>query len=150
MLSEQKVSFANLPDQLLIYRRHERSLSHDQSEPLQAERYDVHSEMLLQLWCEAPRESIERFLRLRMRQKLGWLERRAARKDLLRLIDSLIAHDLVDANDRRGLLAHMQRSLEGSMPRHLQMFLHWWRHRIGHGILKRDVEAESAQAVGDG
>lgn len=131
LLTEGRLKFANLGDHLLIYRRHERSVSHSQDAGLQAERDEIRTRMLRQLWGEAPHETLVRFQRMGNYQKLNWADRRAAKKDILRLIESLIAKELVDANDRQLLLAHMQRRLEGTMPRQWQRFLHWRRHRLG-------------------
>lgn len=148
LLSQEKLTFANLPEQLLLYRRHKSSLSHNQDRQLQAERYDVLARMLSQLWDEAPPDTLERFLRLRLHQRLGWLDRRAARTDILRLIDSLISHKLIDAKDRPLLQAHMNRCLERSTPRRWQQFRHWWRLHIGHGSSPQ-AEAESAPSLGE-
>ena len=130
LLTEGRLKFANLRDHLLIYRRHESSVSHSQQAGLQAERDEIRTRMLRQLWDEAPPDTLVRFRRLRLYRKLSWTERRAAKKDILRLIEALIAKDLVDAKDRPLLLAHMNRRLEGTMPRHWQICLHWCRYRI--------------------
>ena len=71
-------------------------MSHSQDAGLQAERDEIRTRMLCQLWDEAPQETLDRFQRLGMYWKLGWADRRAAKKDILRLIDSLIAQGLVD------------------------------------------------------
>ena len=83
------------------------------------------------LWNEAPNETMDRLYRLRSRSKLAWIERRAAKKDLRRLIDALIAHRWVEPDDKPLLIAEMNRRLEQASPRRWQQFMHWRRHRLG-------------------
>lgn len=128
LLTEGRMNFANLSEHLLIYRRHESSVSHNQDAGLQAERDEIRTRMLRELWGEAPSDTLLRFRQLGLYRKLSWAERRAAKRDILRLIESLIATELVDARDRPQMLAHMNRRLESTMPRQWQKFLHWRRH----------------------
>ena len=127
LLTDGRLKFANLADHLLIYRRHESSLSHNEDPGLQAQRDEVRTRMLSHLWDEAPPDTLARFRRLGLYKKLNWADRRAAKKDILRLIEALIAKNLVDDKDRQQLLAHMNRRLEGTLPRQWQKFLHWRR-----------------------
>lgn len=66
-----------------------------------------------------------------MRQKLGYAERRAAKRDVLRVIDAMIAAGLVEAADEPRLIEYMNACLEKTSPRLWQMFCHWRRHRFG-------------------
>ena len=68
---------------------------------------------------------------MRLHQRLSWSERRIAKVDLIRLIDSLIAENWVDELDRTGLLHVVNRRLEQASPRLWQQFCHWRRHRLG-------------------
>ena len=77
-----------------------------------------------------PDGTLGRFTRMHLGLKLNWAERRWARRDLTRLIESMIAANWVDADDRPLLLAEMNRRLEQASPRLWQMFLHWYRYRI--------------------
>lgn len=131
MLWDTGARFANLAEILYVYRQHEQSFSANRDRKLQAETDEIREHMLRQLWGEAPEETLIRFHRMALGGKLGWAERRAAKKDILRLIESLISYDLVEASDRQLLLAHMNRRLEGTTPRLWQKFLHWRRHRLG-------------------
>ena len=131
MLWDTRTRFANLPQNLYTYRQHRQSFSANRDAKLKAETAEIRAFMLRQLWGEAPRETRARFQQMALHKKLNWRARRAAKQDILRLIESLISHDLVDAGDRPLLLAHMERRLEGTMPRTWQKFLHWRRHRLG-------------------
>ena len=51
------------------------------------------------LWGEAPPETLDRFAKLRPFSKLSWRERRAAKRDLKRLIQSMIAAGWVEPSD---------------------------------------------------
>ena len=131
LVKESGAKLANLPYRLLLYRRHSRSLSLSRDANQRDEASEVYSTMLMQLWGAAPSRALHLFFLMRLRKKLGFAQRRAVKKDLLRLIESLIAHKLVDAADRPLLLAETNRRLEGTTPRHWQQFLHWRRHHFG-------------------
>ena len=77
-----------------------------------------------------PAETMDRFDLLAQGEKLNWKERRAAKKDLRRLIDALIANSWVDPEDEPLLIAEMNRRLELASPRRWQQFMHWRRHRL--------------------
>ena len=83
------------------------------------------------IWGEVPEGTLERFMDVHFGVKLSWRERRLARRDFERLIESLIEANWIEQVDRSLLLADMHRRLEKTTPRLWQMFLHWWRYRIG-------------------
>lgn len=128
-----RTRFANLPERLLLYRRHggQNHLTRDAAAKAQARL--VRERLLERLWGEAPRATLNRFERMRRDEKLGPLERRAAARDLTRLLAAMIAAGIIDPADRRLVDSHIQRRLEGTMPRPWQMFLHWRRHHFGPG-----------------
>ncbi|MCY3779183.1 MAG: glycosyltransferase family 2 protein [Chloroflexi bacterium] len=131
LLAKTPIRFANLPDNLMLYRQHEHSLSADrEARKYVAPELEVRGRMLQHLWGEAPEGTLDRFYSLRKHKKLNWTDRRAANKDLRRLIEALIAHNLVDAVDRPLLLATMNRHLEQASPRLWQQFCHWRRHHF--------------------
>ncbi len=120
---------ANLTENLYLYRQHD-----GQHQPTpQTKRLwaDLMSRLLYQLWGEAPPASLDRFDRIRRREKINWLERRRAKRDIKRLIEALIAANWVQADDRPFLISFMNRQLEWVSPRVWQMFCHWRRHRFG-------------------
>lgn len=129
LLFEKKAKSANLQDYLVLYRRHDGSTSLNRDASQLAETAEVLTHMLRQVWGEAPRDALARFRKLGRYQKLSWAERRAAKRDVQRLIESLIANELVQGTDRQILLAYMNQRIEGAMPRRWQMLLHWRRHR---------------------
>ncbi len=130
LLSDSKVKLANLSDQLLIYRRHDVSLSHDQDISLRTQRREVYIRILQTLWREAPETTLDRFQQMRTGQKLNWRERRRAEVDIRRLIEALIARGLVESRDRPVMLRAMKRKIESTSPRLWQQFCHWRRHRF--------------------
>ena len=77
-----RTRFANLPETLLLYRRHEAQTHTNRDAALTVQAWEVRARMLERLWGEAPKESLARFERMRMDEGLPWLERRKARADL--------------------------------------------------------------------
>ncbi len=129
MVWEQQIRFANLLTPLYIYRRHEASLTHTHTWPSTAS-VEARRRALELLWGRAPAGTLERFTDVHFGEKLARSERRAAKRDLMRLIDAMIAADWVDAGERGLMLAEMNRRLEGTLPRRWLLLLHWYRHRI--------------------
>jgi len=123
--------FANLPECLLLVRHHPNQTQRDIYPKEREEQRLSRERFLKRLWGEAPRDSLDRFRRIRLRQELGWVERRAAKRDIKRLIDSMIAADLVEAGDEPRLIEYMNACLEKTSPRLWQMFCHWRRHHFG-------------------
>ena len=123
--------FANLPDCLLLVRRHPSQTQKD-IYPEEREMQRLARERLLtRLWGEAPLASQERFRRIRLREKLSWRDRRAARRDIKRVIEAMIAAGLVEADDKPRMTEYMNDCLERTAPRLWQQFCHWRRHRLG-------------------
>lgn len=132
LLFETGIKFANLQEDLLIFRRHAESTTMSQPQQLRTFSRELRQRALERLWnCPVQMETIDRFMALRRQEKLTWKERRAAKKDLRRLIDALIAHSWVAPEDRLLLVAEMNRRLELASPRRWQQFMHWRRHRLG-------------------
>ena len=130
MLWDTRTRFANLTEILYLYRQHADSFSANRDARLKAETLDARAAMLRQLWDEAPEASVRRFEVMALGRKLNWRERRAAKRDLKRLIESLLENELVMPGDMPQLLEGAKRRLEGTLPRRWQMLLHWRRHRL--------------------
>ena len=130
LLSETRIKFANLPENLYIYRRHEQAMTFNLDAKGHAPEREVRGRMLRRLWNEAPERTIDRFYRLRTQQKLSWAERRAVKQDIKRLIESMIAHKWVEPEDRPLLINEMNRRMEQASPRLWQQFSHWRRHHF--------------------
>ncbi len=135
LLAESRIRYANLPDILVLYRRHAGSVSvradlAKQSPPYQ----DPTGKMLDSLWNRAPADTLSRFARMYRGQKLSWPQRRLARRDLKRLIESMDDAGWIDAGDRPQLLTEVDRRLEQTTPRLWQMFCHWRRHHFGRSL----------------
>ncbi|MCY3867891.1 MAG: glycosyltransferase family 2 protein [Chloroflexi bacterium] len=126
-----RTRLANLLEPLYLYRQHEGQLP---GKLQNAQDWaNLLAQLLSRLGGEAPQASFERFAQVRRRERLNWRERRLAKRDLTRLIDSMVAANWIDEGDR----AHLTRVLNGQMerttPRLWQMFCHWRRHHFGPG-----------------
>ncbi len=130
MLWDKRTRFANLTENLYTYRRHEQSFSANRDAKLSAETDAVHSSMLRQLWGEAPAETLDRFYRMALGEKLSWQDRRAAKRDMAKLIEAIVSVGLVGQDDMPMLADEAKRHLEGTLPRQWQKFLHWRRYRL--------------------
>ena len=130
LLQFTSIRFANLPECLYLYRRHEQAASVAKACEQAEQERELREAFLLRLWGEAPAGVVDRFQRLRFQQKLNWRDRRAAKSDMRRLIDALIAHRRVEPEDEPMLIAAMNRRLEQASPRIWQQFCHWRRHRL--------------------
>jgi len=124
-----RTRLANLPDRLYLYRKHDGQYpwakgKHDWA--------DLLARLLFRLWGEAPQASLDRFDRVRRGWgKLNWLERRRAKHDIKRLIESMITANWIEEEDRAYLIDVMNMQLERTSPRLWQMFCHWRRHHFG-------------------
>ena len=133
-----RTRLANLTENLYLYRQHDaQQHSLSQSKKVWA---DLKRSLLFRLWGEAPQASLDRFARVRRREKIGWLERRLAKRDIRRLIEALIAANWVQASDRSFLIAVMNRQLERVSPRIWQMFCHWRRRHFGPAKGEQAIE----------
>lgn len=128
---ETGIRYANLPALLYIYRRSDASVARLLSTQPVSGRDKARRDALEKLWGEAPLETLRRFDDIKPGVKLGGSDRRLVRRDYLRLIESMIDHGWVDADDRTLLMDEVNRRLEGTTPRLWQMYLHWRRHHFG-------------------
>ena len=126
-----RTRFANLPETLLLYRRHPAQHHTTRDAKMKEQAWEVRARALQRLWGEAPTQTLLRFERMRRDEKLGWLARSSAREDMKRLVDAMIANQVIDADDRELVDAHVRRRLEATTPRIWQMLLHWRRRRFG-------------------
>lgn len=131
LLIDTDIKFSNLQEELLLYRRYEGSKFTVNTAARYEQDAEIRKRVIKRLWSEPPPKTLERINRLRMKAKLDWRDRRAAKNDMRRLIDSLIAHNWIEPEDKPLLLAEMNRRLEQASPRLWQMFRHWCRHRLG-------------------
>jgi len=134
-----RTRFANLPETLLLYRRHEAQTHTTRDAALKEQAWEARARLLKRLWGEAPRATLTRFEQMRMDESLPWRERRKARADMTRLLDAMIAAGVIDAEDRRLVAAHIQRRLEATTPRLWQKFCHWRRHHFGETRSERNL-----------
>ena len=133
LLWHTSVRFANLPERLYLYRRHQEATGIANRGIQSAGERQRRAWLLSRLWGEAPPGAVDRFQRLRFQHKLNWLDRRAAKRDMRRLIDALIAHKCVAPEDEPALIAEMNRRLEQASPRIWQQFCHWRRRHFTRG-----------------
>ena len=131
LLCETRIRFANITEHLLLYRHHVNSLSLAEDSTMIAETNEIFERMLHHVWGEAPASTLDRFARLRRREKLTWAERRVAKREMRRLIGSLVFMGWVEPDDRPLLRHAMDRRLEIASPRLWQRLCHWRRHHFG-------------------
>ena len=132
-----KTRFANLPDALYLHRRYDTQTSATRYDIQKSESFATRQRWLNHLWGKAPQSSLARWDRLRDCTKTGWLGRQLLRRDIVRLIDAMVAASMLNANDKCLFEAEMSRRLESTTPRSWQMFLHWRRHHFGSGKRKK-------------
>ena len=125
-----RTRFANIAEGLYLYRMHRQPTALEQSERKRHSQL-LRKRWLERLWGEAPDASLVRFNRLYRGHKLSWNERRAAKRDLRRLIDAMLAKNWVEPADLPLMIADMNNRLEQASPRIWQQFCHWRRHRFG-------------------
>ncbi len=130
MLFQTSIRFANVSEILYLQRRHDGNKSLHNIPVANREQGVYLRRRLSLLWDEVTDDTLTRFQRLRDVKKLNWSDRRAAKKDMRRLIKSLIERQLVEPADRPLLIADMNRRLEQASPRLWQQFCHWRRHRF--------------------
>ena len=124
-----RARFYNLPENLYMYRRNDSQTFSAQK--AKRDYAELMARLLTRLWGEAPQASLDRFLWLKRREKLGPLERRRARRDLLRYIDGMVAANWVQESDRAFLVELAKWQLEWTTPRLWQKFCWWRRHHFG-------------------
>ncbi len=129
---ENGIRYANLPEELYLYRRHDNTMS-NRHQAMKSKLYiPVRRQALGRLG--APGRGVEWIIHKHPLTKLTWSERRRARRDITRLIEAMVAHNWVDADDEPLLYAEMNQLLESTTPRYWQMFLNWYRYRIARHI----------------
>ena len=126
MLNDTSIRFANLPDFLYLYRKYDR----DPFPGAVAEEERLKRLNLKRLGIPEHEVTIDRLTKLRPFHRLSWADRRLTKRDLMRIIDGMVAQEWVEPGDRPLLVAEMNRLLERASPRLWQMFCHWYRHRI--------------------
>ena len=123
----EKTHFANLPDVLLLYRRHPEADSIKKRSLQQEAGTNIRKTMLKRLWGEAPPETVDRFLRLRNRRKdFSRTERKLLRAEMERLIESFVTAGWVDEDDRPTLTVAMEQTLLRIKPRRR----HFWKYLL--------------------
>jgi len=130
LLKDRRLKFANLPEQLYFYRKHGESLGAKRTAAHKAEQSEVYMRILRQLGNAAPAATMSRFRRLVAGEKFGWRERRTIKKDMLWLVDALLAQRLIDPADRPLLLRAVQHKYEGATPMRWQRWIRW-RRKLG-------------------
>ena len=134
-----QTKFANIPEYLYIHRRRPGQMTSLVSSKRDHDAALTRERRLQRILGEAPDGTWERMERLRRWSKLSWRERRAAKRDIKRLIDAFIAAGWVEAAEKPHLLAIMDRWLELVSPRLWQKFCYWRRHNFGETRSERNL-----------
>ncbi len=136
MIWKTGIRYANIPEILYLYRQHGASLSHVVKDSTPGGDERAKREALEVLWGEVSDQTFESLDCLHPSSyptwvKLSWRERRRSRRNMYRLIDSMIAANWVDVSDRTALREEVDKRIEKTMPQRWQQFLHWRRKRFG-------------------
>ena len=130
LLFYTKCRFANLAETLYIQRMHD---SHTSNVAISRDDRDAMVDTRRELRrlrggvCD---DALRRFRDLQENQRLSWNDRRLAKKDMNRIIETLVERDYVRPGDRPLMEADMNRRLEKASPRRWQQFCHWRRKWI--------------------
>ena len=115
--------FANLPDVLMLYRRHPQAISTKHKGRQRAAGAVIHRRMLERLWGDAPEATLERFKRVwQLEPDISNDERKLLRIEMTRLADSLVEAGWVKADERPLLTAEIERTLLRTM----SPYQRWW------------------------
>ena len=126
LLNNTQSRLVNLPDFLYLYRQYDR----DPYPGGFAEERRLKLCHLSRLGIAEPEATLQRLEQLRPFHRLPWAERRRAKRDLMQIIDGMVAEGWVEPGDRTLLVAEMNRLLEQASPRIWQQFCHWRRRRF--------------------
>ncbi len=124
------IRLANLTEILYIQRVHDQNVT---SQTIAQENRIAMVEprrQLRRLWGGVCDETLRRFRTLRSNERLNWHDRRLAKRDMKRIIETLVTRGYIRPEERPSLLANMNRQLERASPRRWQQFCHWRRHRL--------------------
>jgi len=131
LLYKSSIRFANLTEILYLQRAHDNNTT---SQTINTEDMmamgDVRRQLRL-LWGGVCDDALRRFRDLQENQILSWNDRRLAKKDMNRIIETLVERGYVRPEERSLLVAEMNRRLERASPRRWQQFCHWRRKWIG-------------------
>ncbi len=123
-----RTRFANLPDVLMLYRRHERAISIEKGAALREEALAIKRAALRQLWHDMPEATLHRLSPLGA--KFSWKESLAVKRDLKRLIEKMIASNWIEPADRQMLLEEISRHVQVESPYLYRKLRQWFRYRI--------------------
>ncbi len=119
---------ANLGEPLYLYRQHGGQLPASRHKVQNYE--NLIAALLSRIWGEAPLPNRQRFTQVRRREKLSWLARRQAKREIARLVNCMVAANWINESDRACLLNLANANLEATKPRLYLKLLYWYRHRI--------------------
>ena len=119
----QQTRFANLPDILMLYRRHPNAISVKDREQQREEGSAVRRDALKRLWGEVPEVTADLFKRVWLQEKgFRRAERQLLRREMMRLIESFLEVGWIEADERPFLLETMEQRLQQSRPRRRQLW----------------------------
>ena len=110
--------FANLPDELLLYRSHKKSTSIEKAEHQNVILHTTLKRLLMQLWGNVSEETVSRFLQIRTgKPNFMKAEFERVKVDMRRLAESLQEVGWILPNERRLIKVDMQRLLDIAQPK---------------------------------
>ena len=131
LIFNTSIRFANLTEILYLQRVHDNNTAHlPVEEYIRTAMVDTRRQ-LRRLWGGVGDETLRRFRSLLWNEKLSWNDRRLAKKDMKRIIETLVRRGYIRPEERSLLVAVMNRRLERASPRRWQQFCHWRRKWLG-------------------
>jgi len=118
--------FANLPDQLLLYRTHERATSVDKAEQQNIVLRDVSKHLLQTLWGEVSDDTVRRFFNVRSgKSEFVMKELEHVTAEMTQLIRSLLDAGWIREDEVPLLVAEMERRTNLAEPRRRKFWKFW-------------------------
>lgn len=121
-----EAQFANLSDELMLYRTHHQATSIQKTEQQKIVLFETVQRLLKQLWHDVSNEIVIRFLKVRSGQsQFGEQELKELTSDATRLLDSMLEMSWIAEDDRYLILEDMERRFNLFQPRKTSRWRRW-------------------------
>jgi len=131
LVFKTSIRFANLTEILYIQRVHDNNTSNLAISEDNRAAMDDTRRQLRRLWGGVCDDTLSRFRSLAMYEKLSWSDRRLAKRDIKRIIETLVERGYIRPEEGSNLLAVTNLRFESELPRRWQQFCHWRRKWLG-------------------
>ena len=125
-----RTRFANLPEPLLLYRRHEGASGVKRFSQQSSRGLDARLAALRQLWRDAPEAKLQLLLALQGGAYLTWREGISYKRALRTLTQKMLVGGWIQPGDIPLLHAEIDRRMQVESPHLYRKLRHWFRYRI--------------------